>query len=252
MKKLFITILMICASFGAWAQKEAEFTADRPGASTGPAVVGHKVIQLEQGVQYDGDGGAGIFTFSNTLLRYGLFLNMELRLGGDGFIYQNTNGGVEQWFPAFSGLSVGTKIKCFDGVGAIPAVSVLADFSIPNTATKGYEVDHLAPSLYLLFENPVNDWLSIGYNVGAEWDGTLPSPTTFAALCLGFSATDSLGGFVESYNYFNKLGNVYALDFGLNWQVSRKVQLDIAANMDITNPSHCWAISCGVAWQINR
>ena len=243
---------MICASFGAWAQKEAEFTADRPGASTGPAVVGHKVIQLEQGVQYDGDGGAGIFTFSNTLLRYGLFPNMELRLSGDGFICQNTNGGVEQWFPAFSGLSVGTKIKCFDGVGAIPAVSVLADFSIPNTATKGYEVDNLTPSLYLLFENPVNDWLSIGYNVGAEWDGTLPTPTTFAALCLGFSATDNLGCFVESYNYFNKLGSAYCMDFGLNWQVSRKVQLDIAANIDLTNPSQCWAISCGVTWQINR
>ena len=252
MKKLFITILMICARFGAWAQKEAEFTADRPGASTGPAVVGHKVIQLEQGVQYDGDGGGGIFTFSNTMLRYGLFPNMELRLGGDGFLYQNTNGGVEQWFPAFSGLSLGTKIKCFEGAGAIPAVSVLADFSIPNTASKGFSVDYLAPSLYLLFENPVNDWFSIGYNLGAEWDGTLPSPTTFAALCLGFSATDNLGCFVESYNYFNKLGNAYCIDFGLNWQVSRKVQIDIAANMDLVNPLQCWAISCGVAWQINR
>lgn len=252
MKKLFGTYALLLVCLLAHGQDLADFTADRPGASTGPAVIGHKVIQLEQGIQYEGDGGAGTFTFSNTLLRYGLFPNMELRLGGDGFIYQNTNGGIEQWFSAFSGLSVGTKIKCFDGVGAIPAVSVLADFSIPNTATKGYEVDHLAPSLYMLFENPVNDWFSIGYNVGAEWDGILPSPTTFAAICLGFSATDSLGCFVESYNYFNKLGNVYAMDFGLNWQVSRKVQLDIAANMDLTNPSQCWAISCGVAWQINR
>ena len=232
----------------AIAQEEVEFTADRPGASTGPSVVAHGVIQLEQGLQYDGDGAAGTFTFSNTLLRYGLFPNMELRLGGDGFMYQEENA----FKAAFSGLSIGTKIKCFEGRGAIPAVSVLADFAVPYTASTGFNVDHFAPSLYLLFENPVSDWFSIGYNVGAEWDGILPSPTTFAAICLGFSATDSLGGFVESYNYFNKLGNVYALDFGLNWQVSRKVQLDIAANMDITNPSHCWAISCGVAWQINR
>ena len=66
------------------------------------------------------------------------------------------------------------------------------------------------------------------------------------------SKNDNLGCFIESYNYFNKLGNAYCMDFGLNWQVSRKVQLDIAANMDLTNPSQCWAISCGVAWQINR
>ena len=42
------------------------------------------------------------------------------------------------------------------------------------------------------------------------------------------------------------------MDFGLNWQVGRKVQLDVAANIDLANPSQCWAVSCGVAWQINR
>lgn len=107
----------------AVAQDDVEFTADRPGTSTGPSTIGHKVIQLEQGVQYDGDGGAGVFTFSNTLLRYGLFDGMELRLGGDGFIYHPE--GATKFKPAFSGLSLGTKIRCFEGRGAIPAISVL-------------------------------------------------------------------------------------------------------------------------------
>jgi hypothetical protein len=253
MKKTFFILLLSFMNIGAWAQQgEAEFTADRPGASTGPSVVGHHVVQLEQGIQYDGDGSRyGTYTFSNTLLRYGLFPNMEIRLGGDAFLYPS-GGCVISYSPAFSGISLGTKIKCFDGMGPIPAISVLADFSIPRTASQGFNVDHLAPSLYLLFENPVNDWFSIGYNVGAEWDGTSPTPTAFVALCLGFSATENLGCFVESYNYFGRLGNQYAMDFGLNWQVSRKVQLDVAANMDLTNPSQCWTISCGVAWQINR
>lgn len=251
MKRLFSTCVLLLGCLLTQGQEQAEFTADRPGASTGPSVVGHHVVQLEQGIQYDGDGGAGTFTFSSTLLRYGLFPNMELRLGGDGFLYQQ-DGASQGFKPAFSGLSLGTKIKCFEGRGGIPAVSVLADFSLPYTASKGFNVDYLAPSLYLLFENPVNDWFSIGYNVGAEWDGVLPAPTAFVALCLGFSATENLGCFVESHNYFNKLGNVYAMDFGLSWQVCRKVQLDIAANMDLMNPSQCWAISCGVAWQINR
>ena len=251
MKRLFSTCVLLLGCLLAQGQEQAEFTADRPGASTGPAVMGHHVVQLEQGIQYDGDGGAGTFTFSSTLLRYGLFPNMEVRLGGDGFLYQQ-DGSSQGFKPAFSGLSLGTKIRCFEGRDAIPAVSILADFSLPYTASKGFNVDYLAPSLYLLFENPVNDWFSIGYNVGAEWDGVLPAPTAFVALCLGFSATENLGCFVESYNYFNKLGNVYAMDFGLSWQVCRKVQLDIAANMDLMNPSQCWAISCGVDWQINR
>lgn len=251
MKKLFCLLLSAMACMSAFAQENVEFTADRPGASTGPSVVGHKVIQLEQGLRYDGDGGAGTFTFSNTLLRYGLFPNMELRLGGDGFMYQESEE-MPGFTSAFSGLSIGTKIKCYEGEGIVPAVSVLADFGIPCTASEGFNVDYLAPSLYLLFENPVNDWLSIGYNLGAEWDGTLPQPTTFAALCLGFSMTEDLGCFVESYNYFGCLGNTYAMDFGLNWMAGRKVQLDLAANIDLTNPSQCWSVSCGVAWQLNK
>ena len=251
MKKLFIVAILAVCCFNLKAQEDVEFTADRPGASTGPSVVGQGVIQLEQGVQYDRDGVASTFTFSNTLLRYGLFPNMELRLGGDGFLYKE-DGSTQGFKPAFSGLSVGTKIKCFEGKGAIPAVSVLADFAVPYTASKGFNTDHLAPSLYLLFENPVNDWLSIGYNLGAKWDGTLPDATTFAAVCLGFTATESLGCFLESYNYFGVLDNVYAMDFGLNWMVGRKVQLDLAANIDLRNPAQSWSVSCGVAWQINK
>lgn len=251
MKRLFLlTILLFTASL-LLAQEEVDFTADRPGASTGPGVVGQNVIQLEQGIQYDGDGGAGTITFSNTLLRYGLFPGMELRLGGDGFLHRTENQ-PSGYNAAFSGLSLGTKIRCFEGRGVVPAVAVMADFAIPYTASAGFNVDHLAPLLYILFENPVTDWLSIGYNVGAEWDGTFPQATTFAALCLGFSATGRLGCFVESYNYFGSLGNVYAMDFGLNWMAGKKVQIDMAANMDLRNPSHCWAISCGVVWQISK
>ena len=69
---------------------------------------------------------------------------------------------------------------------------MLADFSIPATGTKGFVVENFTPSLYLLFENPLNDRLSLGYNVGAEWDGASPSPQAFAALCLLPCALDVL------------------------------------------------------------
>ena len=173
---------------------------------------------------------------------------MELRLGGDALIHHMSNG----WQAAFAGVNVGTKIRCFEGRGAIPAISVLADFAIPGTASRGFGSEHLAPALYLLFENGVNDWLSIGYNVGAEWDGANPAPQTFVALCLGFAPTERLGCFAESYNYFSRQGNSYCIDFGLNYMVGRKLQLDIAANLDLLSPRQCWAISFGVAWQINK
>ena len=107
MKKAIFTILVIFSFAGVFAQ-EVEFTADRPGASTGPSTVAKGVIQWEQGVQYDGDGGKGALTFSSTLLRYGLFDGVELRLAGDGFIYNNGS----KWRPAFSGVSACSVGAC--------------------------------------------------------------------------------------------------------------------------------------------
>ena len=247
MKRFTLALLASLISITAMAQ-EVEFTADRPGASTGPGVVGKNVIQLEQGIQYDGDGASGTFTFSSTLLRYGIFDGVEVRLGGDALVY---NGG-DKWRAAFSGLNVGTKIRCFEGKGAIPAISLLANLAIPSTGNQGFVVEHLAPSIYLLFDNPVNDWFSIGYNVGAEWDGFQPVPSAFVAVCFGFSITERLGCFAESYNNFSRLGNAYGVDFGLNYMVHERVQLDVAANLDVCHPAQCWAVSCGVAWQINN
>jgi hypothetical protein len=46
--------------------------------------------------------------------------------------------------------------------------------------------------------------------------------------------------------------NTYAADFGFNYMAGERVQLDIAANLDMCNPKQCWAVSLGVAWQINN
>ncbi len=245
-KHILLFFLLLNAAFAA--SQEVEFTADRPGASTGPGIVAKGVVQWEQGVQYDGDGAKGSFTFSNTLLRYGLFNGVELRLCGDAFLYDNAGS----WQAAFSGVGIGAKIRCFEGQGAIPAISVLADFAVPCTGTGGFVAENLAPSLYLLFENTLSDRFALGYNVGAEWDGSLPSPATFLALCLECSITERLGCFVESYNYLSKAGNQYCADWGFNCMLGRKVQVDVAANLDLCDPKHCWAVSLGVAWQINK
>lgn len=245
-RHLILLLLLLNVTF-AFAQ-EAEFTADRPGASTGPGIVAKGVVQWEQGVQYDGDGAKGSFTFSNTLLRYGLFEGVELRLCGDALLYDKAGS----WSAAFSGAGIGAKIRCFEGKGAIPAISVLADFAVPCTGTSGFTAENFAPSLYLLFENSLSDRLALGYNAGAEWDGSAPSPATFLALCLECSITERIGCFVESYSYLSKAGNQYCADWGLSCMLGRKVQADVAASLDLRDPRHCWAVSLGVAWQINK
>ena len=90
------------------------------------------------------------------------------------------------------------------------------------------------------------------YCMPDEWDGSMPAPSTFVALCFGFTLTERLGCFAESYNNFSRYGNAYGVDFGFNYMVGERVQLDLAANLDVCHPKQCWAVSFGVAWQINN
>lgn len=249
-KTITILISLLIGILTISAQEEVPFTADRPGVATGTGIVGHNVLQIEQGFGYNRTPSSSTFTFSNTLLRFGLFQNTELRIGGDGILDRSFN--YDTYKTAFTGVNIGTKISCFEGRGAIPAISVMADLSIPGTATKEYVTQALAPSLYLLFENFITEWLYICYNIGTQWDGSNPYPSLFLAASVGADITDKIGIFAESYNNIGPTDNNYAVDFGFYWSIARRFQLDISADLNLRETNQNWGISMGFAWQFNK
>lgn len=239
-----LTLIIALGCTNLWAQEDLVISADRPGMATGTDVMPLHKIQWETGFAYEHSKGCpDSYTLNNTYLRYGLSEWAEVHVGADLLLCDGTTG--------LSALSVGTKVKMLDGAGWVPTVSFMANLASPHIGSKAYRPDHLAPQLYLLFQNDVTDWFNIGYNIGAEWDGFIAEPTTFAAVCLGFAITDDLGCFVESYNYFTTESSEYLMDLGLTWIVSPRVQLDVSAAISLTNPySYFWA-GAGVAWLIN-
>lgn len=243
-RPLLILVLLLAVTQWALAQSdETVISADRPGMATGTDIMPKGKVQWETGVGYEGDGGSAAYTLNNTLFRYGMVDWAELRVGMDLLHADGTTG--------LSALNIGTKIGLLENEGWVPAVSLLANLQCPHIGSKAFVPSLLAPQLYVLLQNQVTSWLSVGYNIGAEWDGDMAEPQSFAAVCLGFSLTESLGCFVESYNYFHSTGNTYAIDLGLNWVVARNLQLDIAANFNLQNPTNYLMVSGGVAWLIN-
>lgn len=223
---------------------------DRPGYTWGAEVTPHHKIIWDHGFGYESTPeGASTLTLSSSVLRYGLFENLELRVGTD-FMMYNDGDAKEPTF-GFSPLTIGTKLKVYEGSGILPSIGLLAELQSPHIGSKDLLPSHLAPSLYLIFENTVTDWLGICYNVGEEWDGESATPTTFLGLSLYFSFNDQLGAFVETYNYLNPVGNQYMSEVGLFWQVSRHVQLDIEGDFDLQNFGKYYSVGCGVSWMIN-
>ena len=257
MKRFFLISLAIALAMGVSAQESASvISADRPGMATGVDVMPFKGVQWETGFQYDYSSGAHSITLPTTLFRLGITRFAELRMEYDGTL---ASADKKQWEYAVEPLVVGTKIKVFEGTENeklqwLPAVSFLLNLAVPSTPDLA-KTTHVAPSAYLLFHHNATDWLSIDYNIGAEWDGVSAQPATFLALCLGFGITDKAGAFLESYNYVTdygrRLGGSANLDFGFTYLVQPRVQLDVYAAFNCQDPASSASVGLGVAWMIN-
>lgn len=253
----FLISLAIALAMGVSAQESATvISADRPGMATGVDVMPFKGVQWETGFQYDYSSGAHSITLPTTLFRLGITRFAELRVEYDGTL---ASADKKQWEYAVEPLVVGTKIKVFEGTENeklqwLPAVSFLLNLAVPSTPDLA-KTTHVAPSAYLLFHHNATDWLSIDYNIGAEWDGVSAQPATFLALCLGFGITDKAGAFLESYNYITdygrRPGGSANLDFGFTYLVQARVQLDVYAAFNCQDPASSANVGLGVAWMIN-
>lgn len=251
-KNLLIFILFLCSISLCPAQEELPTVVpDRPGYSWGAAVVQHKKLNWDNGFSFETTpDGEHTITLNSTVLRYGLFENLELRIGTDFMLYND--GQVTEHTFCVAPLNIGAKIKLYESNGILPSVGVMAEVKSKHIGTKDQLPSHLAPSLYVLFDHNIADRFWICYNAGLEWDGESASPTTFLALAFGVNFTDSFGAFLESYNYLNnEEGNQYMTEFGVTWLVSRRVQLDLEGDLDFQRIGKYYSIGCGVSWLIN-
>jgi len=253
-KSLFLILVFFATA--AFAQEESSFTADRPGAATGTDVLPFKSVSWETGFQYDYADGAHSIALPTTMFRFGISRFAELRIQYDGALASDENN---RWHYGVQPLTLGTKVRIYDGQTAnerlkwLPKTSLLLNLQIPTTPDLAAAM-HVAPQAYLLFHNDCTDWLGLDYNVGAEWDGVSARPTTFLALCFGFSMTDNVGAYVETYNYITDYGKDFAiepyLDFGFNFMVHPRVQLDVYGAFLSDDPKASASVGLGVAWMI--
>lgn len=248
MRKLSVILAIMLLVHGiVFAQDEVAFTADRPGVGTGTGIVGKGKVMWEAGMAYDYEDGGNTFTFCNSLFRYRLTSNWEMRLELNGLHTWDNNDHVT----GLDAVNLATKVRLYEGEEAVPSIALLAGLTLP-VGSEAFRPSYIAPSLTLLADHDVTDRLNIAYNAGLEWDGETAAPTTFAALCLGYQVNDRLGAYIENYDYFAKgMKSQWNMDLGLNWMASRRVQLDVAGCFNLNHIKNSYGISFGVAWLLN-
>jgi len=252
MRNIFIIIALLLSYGICQAQDEMPvISADRPGALTGTDIMPQFKLQWETGMSVELDSDAShTITLNSSLLRFGLFERAEVRIGTD-FLLSNIGKAMEPSFD-MAPISIGLKTMLHEGSGIIPSIAFLAEMRAPHFGMKVLLPAHLTPSFHLLIDHTLNDRLSLGYNIGAEWDGGTAIPTTLLGMGVYYDLSEKIGSFVEAYNYLHPVeNNQYLAEFGFTWLLSRRVQLDIAADLDLQNLGKYCILSFGFSWLIN-
>lgn len=244
---LFAILLMACICHAQ--EEDFSFPTDRPGNVWGTEVLPFHKISWENGFSYERNQGDRTIALPSTILRYGIFENVEVRVGTDFQLFEEQPFQTQLY--GLTPLTIGTKIHCYDGNGILPSIGVLAQLQSPHVGSAEFLPDHVAPAMYLIFENDINDWFAICYNVGAEWDGVTATPTTFLGLNLGFSLTDDVSTYIETFNYLHPDGNQYMTEVGFTFSPMPRLQLDIEADFDVQHFKQYFRAGCGIAWRIN-
>lgn len=239
-------LLIICNAI--YAQKHQAIEADRPDQTETPAIVPRGMFQVESGFTYQkNDGNSSTFNLPSTLWKYGVSDKLELRLITE-FVHEkiqdeNTNG--------FTPLFVGFKLKLFDETGIIPKTAIIAHIGLPKMASSDYKTDYVMPEFRFTMQHSLAEKLNCGYNFGMEWDGFSTKPILVYTLTTGYSLSQKLGFYIETFGFLSKnTKSNQNLDGGITYLVNNNIMIDVSSGIGITEqaPINYW--SFGISFRI--
>ena len=255
-EKLFLHgFLLFGLSFSLFSQDTLNvpgLVTDRPTQSESPVIVPAGFFQVETGFIHEFVTSDITNTFYNTtLLRYGLVKGWEIRLGMD---YLKN---IERWNDdtqfitrGFTPVFIGSKLHIAREQGIWPEVAFSAGVGVPKTGAGAFMTSYLAPSLKVIASHTIGSNFSLGYNIGAAWNGETAQPTGIYIVSLGMSVSEGIGVFIENYAYFKKGLFDFRSDAGITWLLKKNLQVDLSGGLGLNKKAPNGFISCGISWRV--
>ncbi|MEO6489870.1 MAG: transporter [Ferruginibacter sp.] len=220
---------------------------DRPDQTECVATVPKKYVQVETGFVYEDLGSKSSSTLMPTiLLKYGVTDRFELRVITEvERVKQDSkqNTGINP-------VKIGFKTKLLEEKNILPAISFLGHLSLPKIASKDNTADFYAPSFRFSFQHTLSSKVSLGYNIGAEWDGFTPTPYFLYTISTAYSVTEKFGAFVELYGFVpqDEISDHHA-DAGFTYLLSNNLAIDISGGINLSNHSPGYFIGAGFSFR---
>lgn len=254
MKRTLLFSLLVL-SFMAFAQNEKpEIITDRPDQTEAPELIPVGSLQVETGFILEKDRRQGVdhtnFAYNTTLIKYGVNENLELRFIAEYLGEREKLGETVSSVRGFSPMAFGVKLRVSEERGIWPTTALLAHIGT-RSGTDSFEPEYTAADFRFSFGHTLSDKFSLGYNIGAEWDGENPNATFLYTVALGYAITDRLGMFVETYSFFPKDDKAdHRFDGGFTYKITPVVQFDISAGIGLSSNAPDSFVSTGISFRM--
>ena len=225
---------------------------DRPDFTESSEIVPKGGFQFESGISYEGDAADGISSRGvgapSALLRLGLGRRTELRIGGDGFVSEASQGGRVS---GYSDLEIGGKVRILnqDQIGV--DMAILPAVSVP-TGADAFTSGGFDPSVKITWarEMPAGFGLTGNVNFASLTDEMGRFHQEAISLSLGHGLFAGWAGYFEAYG-FSRLergaGRAITVNGGFARPVGDRIQFDIEAGRGVTAAAPDWFFGAGFA-----
>lgn len=230
---------------------------DRPDQTESALVVPARKLQIETGLSREWNETGGDLLdeetrYGTTLLRYGLFDFLELRLGSDLLRHRYTlPAGARQIDKGLSPIGVGFKIELAHEDGLIPDIALLTDWQIPGTGDPVYSSDKWHHSFVFSFGHSISDRWGLAYNLGYGFEGGFDASAFKYTLTGGYAFSERWGGYIELYgSRTTRIPWDQMFDAGLTFLLFPNFQLDLSGGLGLAEISPAGYLSTGFSWRI--
>lgn len=244
---IFFSIILISVTHNIQAQR-TPIQTDRPDQTESPSIVPVNYFQAENGFTYEQvHGDEKNIVAPSILWKYGMNDRFELRVITEHAIEKDKTGSVNGIVP----ITVGCKANLCSEKKWIPMISFIGHVTSRNWGSKKYQTTYAAPSFRFTCQHTLSDQFSLGYNIGAEWNGETALPAYIYTLTTGCSLTDKFGGYVEVYGFIARHNTAdHRVDGGFTWLLSNDFMIDISGGAGISKISPAFYVALGFSYRI--
>ena len=245
--------LVLITSF-AHAQTVSPLTSNRPGISDSEALVPARAIQLEAGVQAQGEPShsdlSSSATFGQLTLRAGVRPRIELFVGWDGLSLDRVRvNGQSRFVAGGNDLRLGTKLAVLseERHGLTLAVAPAWSFPVGSEETTSGSND---PSLRLLWARSLTAAWSLSGNVLFTRTSDAGARYLDNAVMVGVTRafTDTVSAFGEVSGVLAAAhANAWTIDGGVAWIARPDLQWDLSAGHTLADRGEEWFVAAGVS-----